>query len=263
MFVQDAFTRLYRQLWIVSFPIILDTVSFMAGWYMIGFTGESRLSWRVILEMGMPSVSHLFNTPLLANQIEFLNNAGKPSFAWIAVALIMLLSAYAQGGFISALWNMTERKTATFKSFIRDGRKHWIRFIGLYVMIMLAKIAVTSLLVLLFGIAGTLVSLLFFIVMRVLFIYLEFTMVIDRMSIGAALRQSRRYMKLSGPQTTALILAMFLISGAISVIIHWIWQPVAIVTGIVVYAYLMTAIQLAFIMTLRQAREEDSPGTFV
>ncbi|MDQ8737624.1 hypothetical protein [Paenibacillus sp. LHD-38] len=263
MFVFKAFPRLHRQLRLVIYPIILDAVSFMAGWYMIGFSGESRLSCRVILEMGMPSVTHLLNTPLFANQTEFLNIPGKPSFAWIVVALIMLLSAFAQGGFISALWNMTDSKSVNFKSFIRDGRKHWIRFIGLYVMIMLAKIAVTSLLVMLFGIAGTLVSLLFFIVMRVQFIYLEFTMVIDRMSIDAALRQSRRYLKQSGLQTITLLPAMFIVSGGLSLIIHWLWMPLAIAAGIVVYAYLMSAIQLAFMISFRQAREQDPPGTFV
>lgn len=263
MVLQQAFNRLHRNIWIVFCPIILDAISLLTGWYFIGFSGESRLSWRIILEMGMPSLSHLLNTPIMANQIEFLNNPGNSSFAWIAVALILLASAYVQGGFISLLKGAADGEKTSFVQFIRDGRKYWVRFIGLYVMVMLAKVAVTSILVMLFGVAGVLASLMVFVALRILFIYLEFTIVVDSKSIDHSLRQSRHYLKLSIPRTFTMILFMFLFSGALSVLIHWIWLPVTVITGIAVYAYLMTAIQLAFMIILSQAREMDEPAVII
>lgn len=255
-----AFHHLHRQLWILICPIMIDFISLFAGWRLIGWIGESRFSWRIILETGMPSISHLLNTPQLANQIEFLNNPGKLSLAWIIVVLILLATAYAQGGFISALHNITEGNPISLKLFIQGGFKHWLRFISLYVMLMLAKIAVTTVLVIMLGVAGAFVSLVFFAVVRILFIYLEFTIVVDNVSLDAALRRSRRYMKLSGLQTFPLILSIYLVSGALSVLIQWIWHPFMIMAGIAAYAYLMTACQLGLMITLCRVKGEYSPN---
>lgn len=255
MALQQVLNRLHRQLWVVFIPVILDIISLGAGWLFIGFPGESRLSSRIILEMGMPSLSHLLNTPLLANQLGFMNQPGTPTYAWIAVVPIMLASTFAQGGFISVLKGIAEGGEVTFARFIRDGRSNWIRFIWFYVMVMLAKIAVTALLVLLFGVAGALASLLLFIVFRIMYTYLEFTIVADAMSIDQTLRMSREYLKDSLAKTIPAVIVMFLFSSAVSVLIHWIWLPVAFIAGIFVYAYLMTVIQLILMAIMCEIRQ--------
>lgn len=246
MILSRAFVLLHRNLVVLIYPILLDLTALYMGWSFIDLSSPSKLSLRVILEMGLPSVSHLVSTP--------------PT--WIAVMFMLLVSTFAQGGFIGGLFSMAKSEELGFSQFVIDGRKYWLRFIFLNTIVLLAKIAVTSLLIVLFGIIGVSAAFIFFVVLRILYIYLEFTMVIDNLNMDTALRKCRQYWKLDVPKTIVLISILFLVSGSVSVLIHWYWTPGVIVSGIFLYAYLMTWIQLAFMLVLYETREQNARFMF-
>ncbi|WP_018757457.1 hypothetical protein [Paenibacillus terrigena] len=256
MLLQRAFVQILRYPMLILCPIILDLIAYLLGGALVGFIGTSSLSYRLILEMGLPSVSHLINIPLLPNQLQFMNIPGVPTIGWAAVVLMLLLMTFAQGGYIGILWQASIGEPASIRGFIREGKVYWIRFIFLYLMIMFAKTAVTTLLVMLFQGIGLFLSLLVFIVLRILFIYLEFTIVVDRSQLDAALRRSRQYFKQSRLKTMVLVFCLFVVSGLLSTLIHQLWSPYAILAGIVIGAYVVSVIQLALMMVLSQVRAQ-------
>lgn len=257
MLFVNAFGRLNRNLLVVLYPIILDLASFLLGLGAAGFYGQPGWSLRIILEMGLPSVGHLLNTPLFANRTEFLNHpAGIPESMWLAVVAMLLVSAFAQGGFIGSLLKIAEGEKAGFSRFIAYGRKSFLQFVFLYALFFLAKIALTALLAILFGYVGVFAAFLCFVVLRVAYIYLEFTIVADRVHLNAAFKKSWSYLKASLPETALVAGGMFLVSGALSLLMHRIWTPWIIVTGVLAYAYVMSGIQLAFMLVMAKTRDE-------
>jgi len=255
MGIQRAFVQVLRYPILILCPILLDLIAYLLGGALVGFIGTSTLSYRLILEMGLPSVSYLMNTPLLPNQVQFMNLPGVPTIGWAAVVLMLLLMTFAQGGYIGTLRQASIGEPASVGLFMREGKAYWIRFIFLYLMIMFAKTAVVTLLVMLFQGIGLFLSLLVFIVLRILFIYLEFTIVVNQSQLDAALRGSRQYFKQSKWKTMMLVFCLFVVSGLMSMLIHQLWSPYAILAGIVLGAYVISAIQLALMMVLCQARE--------
>lgn len=214
------------------------------------------VSIRLMLEMGLPSLSHISNIPLFINSIDFLNiPSATPSFTWIVVVLLILAGTFMQGGYISYLYSIASSKTFHVSDFLNSGKRNWLQFIFLEIILFFGKISVTAFLVLFFGIIGVFASLVFFIVLRVIFIYLEFTMVVDRMSIGSAMKRCRSYLKKSLFPTLAIIIIMYLVSGGISLLLHKFWAPNVIIGLVFIYAYIMSVIQIVFMSILYRTRE--------
>jgi hypothetical protein len=224
---------------------------------MVGFHGEKIMSIRLILEMGMPSISHLLNTPFLMNQMEFLNiKQSIPGYTWVIVLGLILVGTFMQGGYITHLYKIITNGRMTFSEFMRHAKQHWSQFVILEMIIYFGKIAVTGFLVIFFGIIGVFASLVFFLFIRVVLIYLEFSIVVDKTNIVIAVRHSKNYLKKSFIPTLILVLLMYLFSGILSLTMHMFWQLPVIIGGIIVYAYGMTIIQASFMLTLLKAKEK-------
>lgn len=239
---------------IVIYPIIFDLLSIILSLYIVGFYGKEIVSIRLILEMGLPSVSHLSNTPLFMNQMEFLNIPGVPSYSWVIVIAMIVLSAFLQGGYIYHLYRITNGRQMYFSDFLKEGKRHWLQFIILEMILYFGKIAITGFLVIFFGIIGVFAALVFFVFLRIIFIYLEFTIVVDRIHIVKALKRSREYVKKSLPKTLWIVLFMYVLSGGISLLLHLYWQLATIIILVFVYGYVMSVIQVAFMSVLCKVR---------
>lgn len=250
VFIQ-AFRKIHRHYILIIYPILYDLISLAIGLSIVGFYGKEIVSIRLILEMGLPSVSHLSNIPLFVNNIDFLNIQEKiPSYSWMIVVLMILMGAFLQGGYISYLYSIVKGERFRFPQFLSAGKKHWIQFIILEIIIFLGKLSITAFLFLFFNMIGVFASLIFFIVFRIMFIYLEYTIVVDRVSVAAAVKQSREYLKKALIDSLALIIIMYAVSSGISFLLHIYWSPFTIIGLIVVYAYLMSVIQIAFMSVL-------------
>ncbi|MEC0242813.1 hypothetical protein P4H66_23665 [Paenibacillus dokdonensis] len=247
--MKKSFRLLFRNPLIIIYPIILDALSFIIGLMIVGFIGVPSLSVRLILEMGIPSVSYVSNIPQLINQMQFMGDTVTVR-AWIPVILMLLLMAFAQGGYIASLRNIVEDTPISMGQFMKDGKKHWVRFIFLFMIITAAKTAITTLLAAFLGIIGVFLSLIIFVVLRFIFIYVEYCIVVDQLNIDAAFRQSRRYFQASSYNTSGIIIVMMISSGVISLLLHYLWSPAALVMAIPICTVVMGVIQIAFMQQL-------------
>ncbi|MCQ6559074.1 hypothetical protein [Paenibacillus mendelii] len=256
--LREAYRRLNRNLSILLYPIILDMIALGAGWGLAGFRGEPQWSLKLLLDMGLPSLSHSLNLPVLANTLGYLSLFGQEGSvpAVIVVLLLLLVLCYAQGGYIASLQLIASGAKPSFSQFMRSGRVFFVRFFMFNAIVFAAQMGLTLGLSALFGSAGLFFSLLVFIVLRIIFIYIEFTMVVDRLSWDQVLGQSRAYFRSSLAQTGMIVVVLVAGSGLISLLLHRTWSLAAIIIGIPVYAYVITGIQLALMMVLLQTKSQ-------
>lgn len=134
--------------------------------------------------------------------------------------------------------------------FMKDGKKYAVRFIFLFMIITAAKTAITTLLAAFLGVIGLFLSLVIFVVLRVIFIYVEYCIVVNQLNVDAAFRQSRRYFQASSFNTSGIIIVMMISSGVISLLLHYLWSPAAVIIAIPICAVVMGVIQIAFMQQL-------------
>lgn len=255
MVFEQSFKRLHKNLLLFIFPLVFDLLSLILGVAMVGFYGEQMISSRMILEMGLPSVSHLSNIPVIANTMDFLNVFDNvPMGTFLVIVLMIICGAFLQGGYIDYLSVAAQDTDYHTGQFFKASKRNWIQFIILEIIILLGKIAMTSFLAIFFGIIGVFASLCFFLTLRIIFIYLEFTMVIDRTGVAGAFNKSRHYLIKSMKISLVLVLMMYSITSALSFLLHYFWSLTSIIVMMVVYAYVMTVIQLIFMDTLLKAK---------
>lgn len=248
-----AIRNVHYQGKIFLYPIILDVIALAIGIYLVGFIGKPMFSIKLILEMGFPSVSHISNISMFANQTTILNELDAVHvYVVLIVIILIMLRAFFQGGYIQYLSNIIKEKKYSFKQFMHAGRKYWLQFILLELVVYLLKISLAAFLLLFFPLAGSVFTLFFLIGFRIIFIYLEFTIVEENVSIPVAVKRCRKYYFKSFYPTTALIIFMYLLTSLLSYLLHQYWSYAMIFGMIVIYAYVMTIIQAVFMQMYRK-----------
>ena len=233
----QSFRLLRHNLNILLIPITLDLIVLAVMIATTGWQLHSQWSYRIVLEMGLPSVFHLFNIPL----------------TWVHV-IVMLVWAFAQGGYIKALVSIIEGQPVRAAQVVKNGLKYWVPFAFLNITVLLAKAAASSLLIIMFGSIGAAASLLLFMVMRVLVVYWEFTVVVDNVNFDTAFRRSMKYFKHNSLSAIGMALIMFAASGAASVLANYFVMPAAVVVTMFIYSFIMSIIQLTLMLTLRETK---------
>lgn len=239
--------KVHQQGMIFLYPIIVDIFALTIGLYLVGFIGEPMFSIKQILEMGFPSVASISSISIFANQVTLLNELEVVHTYIIAIVMLFIaIRAYFQGGYIRFLSNIIKGEKYTFKQFMRDGKKYWLQFMVLEIIIYLLKIGLAGFLLVFFPLAGSAFTLLFLIAIRIIFIYLEFTIVEKNVSVPAAMKLSRKYYFRSFFPTTWTVIFMYLLASGLSFLLHDQWSYLMIFSMIIIYSYLMTLIQAVF-----------------
>ncbi|UVI30191.1 hypothetical protein [Paenibacillus spongiae] len=251
-----AFRTLNRHPGLAIYPIALDFFGFVLGVLLIGFGGDSGLSFQIVLGMGLPSVHHALDAPLFANGMNLLGSTVKPAYALPIVAAMLLLSAFAQGGYIAALRQIAEGKRVAFTQYLRYGRDYWLRFALFNAIVYLGKMSCVMIGAILFANIGPAAAFILFVILRVLYAYAEFTLIVDNARLVEAFRNSFRYMKQCFVPTVLTMSVMFAAAGLIGMLVQWAWTPAVVALGIVVYGYVMSGIQLSLMLLLQQARQD-------
>ncbi|MFD3272373.1 hypothetical protein ACE3MS_19970 [Paenibacillus dendritiformis] len=233
----QAFQQLRRNPIIAFVPMLLDLAILALSVAWSGWQLTSQWSYRIVLEMGLPSIMHLYNLP----------------FSWAQLLLITVWS-FAQGGYVKALATACEGGSVDADHMVRNSLAFWVPFLGLNIAMLLAKAAVSSLLIMKFGSIGAGASLLAFAVLRIVFIYLEFTIVTDRIHFDAAFRRSAHYFKQNWPSALAMAVLLLAASGVASLAANWFAAPAAVILIIVLYSLMMSLLQTALMLTLNEAK---------
>ncbi len=249
--------RAVHQHWtIFIYPILFDLIGLTLGLYFIGFFGQAFVSVKLILEMGLPSISHISNIPLFANNLFFLTGpVEKTAFLGVILIIMLLFGAFLQGGYIRSLYRIVKKEEYSFVQFIKDGKKYWLQFILLEIIVQLLRIGLTALFLLFLPYIGAFISLVTFIVLRIVFIYLEFTIVIDNVNIPDALKLSRKYLFKSFLPSLTVVIIMYIVTSSLSLVLHIGWSFPMVICVLFLYAYLMTLIQSVLMCILWHVRE--------
>ncbi|WP_195572342.1 hypothetical protein [Paenibacillus sp. 1001270B_150601_E10] len=240
MSIVQAFRTLKRHPYVILQPIVIDMI--LLGLLLVShaFPLESQSSSRVILSMGLPSIFQLFSLP----------------FSWFLLVVILLWS-FGQGGYIRALVAACEDTSLPTAQIMKANTRYGLPFMFLYFALLLATSAAGALLLLLFGTIGSGAALLFFLAFRVLFVYLEFTMVTDRLPFDAAFRRAFQTLKQHWPASIGMAALILIFSGAASLIANLYTAPILLLVILVVYNVMMTLLFIALMHTYNEARRYE------
>ncbi|MFC5530508.1 hypothetical protein [Cohnella yongneupensis] len=253
--MRSAWRHLHRHYWMLIIPIVVDAGALMIGLTMIGFDGHPQASFQILLDVGLPSVSHVLNTSLMANSMPFLHSplgiSGAVGGIFLAYSVI---DAFSKGGYIGLMYKASRNQAIRFNDFLAYGRKYAMKFILWTLLVNLAITAVSVLLMSLFGVLSYFLALLVFFLLRVVFIYAELVIVIDQVKFGEAFSLSRAYLKQSAPSVYLAIFMMFVLAGGVGWLVHRFWTPYAVFLGIPVYAYLISLVYMVLMAKLNEAK---------
>ena len=255
--INRAFSDLNRNLGLVLIPILMDLASFILGLMTTGFWGESKVSLKLALDVGLPSISTIMEQNVLAGGVNIGPDGALPGgIALFFALLFFLLGAFMEAGFIGLLYEAAKDNAPSLDSFLSCAKKFWLRFLGLRLIVFLFTI-LGGLLALLLSIIGVIAFLVIFIVLRVKYIYWEFTMVSEDMGISEAFSRSRVYYANRTPELTSIILFMFAANFIAGLIVNLLWNPIAVFLAIPIYCYVATAVHLA--LMYNKLELSDSP----
>ncbi len=258
--IQQGFAKLSRNLLLVAIPLLFDLLSFFLGLFLHGFSGGSKMTLKVNLTVGLPSVSELLDRTLMANGVHIdLHGLSLTGLALLLPLLFLLFSAFLQGGFIGLLHDVAAGRRATLDRFFRHATHFFARFLVIQLVLIVGVLLAGTVLMLLLGLFGVLLFMISFLCMRILFVYFEFTVVADDISLGEALRRSREYFRNRIPETTTVIFANLLSSLLFALLINAIWTPPVFLLCMIAYDFIACGLQLALMLTLLKIREKSLP----
>jgi len=248
--IKRAFSALARNYHLVLVPVAMDIVAFFLGLMTIGFWGESKFSFKLTLTVGVPSIGDVLDQNFMAGGFTFNTDTGFAGPALLIFVLFLIIGAFVEGGFLGLLYELAGKgESPTLKMFAGYGQRFWGRFIGLRLLMLLVMTAGMFAAVLL-NIIGVLAYLVGFIVLRILYIYWEFTIVAEDNGVLDAFHNSRRHFDNRSPELSGIILTIFFANFLAGLIFNMLWTPVFIFAGIFIYGYVATGLQLALMFSL-------------
>lgn len=242
--VSRAFSALNRNPGLALAPILMDLTSFLLGLMTIGFWGESQLSLKLALDVGMPSISTILEKNVLASGVNFDLFGGGIEGSILLALLLLLLSAFVEAGFIGLLYELARDNAPSMPAFASYAKRFWLRILGLRLLVFVFTI-VGGLLAMLLSIFGVLAFLVIFLILRVNDIYWEYTMVSEDIGIAEAFHLSRMYFVNRPEELSGIIIDIFLVNFIAALVVNLLWNPVVIFITIPFYCYVSTALQLA------------------
>lgn len=255
----EAFTKTSRYRALFLLPIGLDLLSFMIGILMVGYHGGSKATIRLALQVGIPSVSSVVSRSVMVGGIG-LSMIGAAAVMIVIMLLFFVLRAFLMGGYIGLLQHAAEEESPSVSRFMEQSSHYFLRFIIIELLIAFITVVCGAALLILLRGAGMFIFFVLFLAMRIMYIYLEFTVAVDDCSVKTALLRSRYYFANRLQETSAVILWIILLGIGGGYVMN-LDVPVSLfVLEILVYDFIAAALQLALMMSfLRIKRNLNSP----
>jgi hypothetical protein len=259
--ISQAFSILGRNKSLAMYPIILDLMSFLIGIAVIGFRGEPKLTLKLALDVGLPSISSVLDRNIMVNGVHFsMNGPSVPMILVVLFFVFLCIGAFLQGGFIGLLYEAGRGQRVSLNLFLEYAKKFWFRFLALELLVVIFSMVLGGLLILVLKILGAILFIILFLVLRVLYIYWEFTVVVEDCGIGEAFTRSREHFGNRVPETMSVIISMIGMNAAFALVIHALWNPLVFIVTLLVYGYVATGMQMALMLTLNEICRPRSLG---
>lgn len=184
-------TTLLRNPVLVWFPILLDVLFILFNWKW--YTDTAALSNHVVqfsLPVGLPTVGDIL--PLFtAASIPMVSG-------WWAISagvFLVALHAFIQGGYITWLNRAVNGKKMNWQLFLQSARAHFFKLYIFYLILLIAGALIALIFSYLFGRAGIYLFLLIVLVVRVMYMMVEYIIVTDDRAVIEAIIRSRQVIR--------------------------------------------------------------------
>jgi len=248
--INRAFTALGKNISLVIVPVIMDLASLFLGLVTAGFVGESSVEFKFTLNVGVPSIANVLEQKSMAGGLDFnlAGGSGSEGIALLLFLVFFIAGAFVEAGFIGQVYELAKTKSPSVQSFLDYANRFWLRFLGLRLLI-LAVSFFGAFFSILFGFIGFLTFLILFTVLRIQYIYWEFTLLSEDLALMEALRLSRQHYNNRTPELAGVLVAILVVNFLASLVFNMLWTPMVIFIGIFIYNYLATALQLALMLS--------------
>lgn len=251
--VAQSFSLLSKNKSLVLYPIVFDFVALLVGIAVAGFSGGSKITFKLTLNVGLPSISSVVDQTVMANGVNFsINNPSIPLVMILIFLVFLIIQSFLQAGYIGLLHEVVQEREVPFDCFLDYGKRFWLRFLGIQLIVTGIMFVAGMLLVFTLKIVGVILLMILFLVFRVLYIYWEFTVVVDDCTIGEAFTRSRDYFRNRVPETTNIILLIVVINALFAFLVNSLWNPVAFSLNIVAYGFVASGLQIVLMATLHK-----------
>lgn len=255
-----SFSLLRRNLGLILVPVIMDIIAFFTGLLAVGFFGEPSFQLKLFLTVGVPSIGDILENNFLAG--GNINLTGTPEAAGIAVLLFLIflvLSAFIEAGFIGLLYETARNEVSpSVSNFAGYAKRFGLRFLGLRLLIFIVTLVGFVFGLLLFFV-GVIAFMIIFIILRIKYIYWEFTIVAEDLGILEAFQRSRELYDQRSPELANIIIKILAANFLFGLALNFLWMPIILFIGIFLYAYVATGLQLELMLSLPGLKNEPQP----
>lgn len=252
--ISESLGRLPKYPLLFLIPIIVDGLSMLLGLSRHGLGGIPHTTFKLTLQMGLPSISAVTDQGSMPVSIPFSGFGGFAPVALVYLAFTLCLSAFLQGGYVGLLFESSKRNGLSMEKFIAYGSRFFSRFLLLQLLILALLFVLGSFLTAFMMSPGVLVFLILFILLRILFLYLEFTIVAEDCSLSQAFSRSREAFRYRTPATLPLVAVALVVNFVAALLINALWLPVFYLVFVIVYDFIGAGLQLAFMLDYRRIR---------
>ncbi|AOM81516.1 hypothetical protein [Salisediminibacterium beveridgei] len=250
---------LAREKWqVLLYPAVLDLISLVFTFGVAGYSMQQTVTYQIV-SIGplFPSINDILTEPneLLAMNVEMnVPGAGITAGLLLFLLLFMFVGVLVEAGFFHLIWQgASGNGDVTFENFLTGAKRFWVRFLLLYVLLIVLLI-VPLILMSFFGLFGLILVGIGVLILRVMFIYLEFTIIADDIGIFDAIGQSFAYFKETGGELIVLLFAMAAATALIGFIVNYLAMPALVILMTPVYLFVVTGFMFALALMLEKAR---------
>ena len=260
MIIYKAYTTLHRHWYLLIIPLLIDTASLITGLKFVELYEVPRPPFIIINEMGLPSITHILDKPLLINSFKFLTVFDEVSISIVVlVILFILFNSFGQGAYIGMMHKIVKQERIKWSNPFYLASKFSLRFFLWAFIILFLQLSVVTFLTMMLNVVGIFTSLALFLILRFVFVYFEFCIVIYNTNFIKALSISFQMFKQRNSETYVIVPMIIIVAGLFSYILHQYWSLQSIIICILLYTYIMTGLQVTLMMTLQKLMKELNP----
>jgi hypothetical protein len=259
--ISNAFSRLANNKLLIVFPIAFDLLALMYSLLFSGFYGESKFSIKFTIDVGMPSIASIIdqqvNFNFMVNGVNFHPSMIEPSLQLILLLIIgLLITAFLQAGYIGLLKDVALGKTLSFNNFMNYGKKFWISYVIVVSLWIAALVVSFFLLVIPLQSFGMLIFIVLLFTFRILFIYWEFTIIVDNVSVFEGLQKCRVYFTNRTNNLFPILFATLAFNFLLGIFVNAFWNPFILIFFIFIYGYAASGFQIALMLSLYEVKRK-------
>jgi hypothetical protein len=254
----EAFRKLAKYQLLVVIPVVVDGVSVLLGAAMHGFNGTPHFTLKLALQMGLPSISGVTEQRFMPGSVQIVGDGYNASSVFSILfffALFLVVQSFLQGGYIGLLSEATSRRRLSMKLFADYGRRFFGRFLLLDILVLAFLFILGGLATAILKMPGIVLFMIIFLLLRVLFVFLEFTLVADDCSIAEAFSRSRNAFLHRTSDTLPLVGITIGVNVAAEFLVNALWMPFLFLVLLVMYDIVSAGLQLAFMDDYRHIQE--------